>query len=98
MNIHLNSAERIGTQGFHILNPQDLNAMTINEMTDLLTLTYLLECRPSQDESLSLVSFEDRHTSIWAKMPGFDWFAESVGDDGWCIWIRREPGETHATA
>ncbi len=27
---------------------------------------------------------------IWAKMPGLEWFAESVGDDEWQIWVRRQ--------
>ncbi len=27
---------------------------------------------------------------IWAKMPGLEWFAESVSDDEWQIWVRRQ--------
>ncbi len=95
MNIQRNVIEH-HAQGFHTLEPGNLNTMTINEMTDLLTLAYLLECR--QDEYPSLVSVEDRRTIIWAKMPGFDWFAESVDNDQWRIWVRRESGEARATA
>jgi Domain of unknown function (DUF1858) len=27
---------------------------------------------------------------IWAKMPGLEWFAESVSADEWQIWVRRQ--------
>jgi Uncharacterized conserved protein (DUF2249) len=27
---------------------------------------------------------------IWAKMPDLEWFAESVSDDEWQIWVRRQ--------
>jgi hypothetical protein len=92
------SAETIGARGFHIFNPQDLHAMSINEMTDMLTLAYLLECHQIHDQYPSLVSFNGQCTIIWANMPGFDWFAESIGDAGWRIWIRNEIGGPDARA
>jgi Domain of unknown function (DUF1858) len=27
---------------------------------------------------------------IWAKMPGLKWFAQSISDDEWQIWVRRQ--------
>jgi hypothetical protein len=96
VNIQRNLVGHQYAQGFHTLHSQDLNAMTISEMTDLLTLTYLLECR--QDEYPSLVSFDGQRVIVWAKMPDFEWFAESVSDDEWHIWVRTGSGEIHATA
>jgi hypothetical protein len=98
MNTPQRSAEPIGTRGFRIFNPQDLHAMSIGEMTDMLTLAYLLECNPIHDQYPSLVSVEHQQTVVWAQMPGFDWFAESVGNRGWRIWIRNESGESYASA
>ena len=98
MNTPRRGAEPIGARGFHILNPQDLHAMTINEMTDMLTLAYLLECDPIHDQYPSLVSVGPQQTVVWAQMPGFDWFAESIGDHAWRIWVRPEIGASYAPA
>jgi hypothetical protein len=98
MNAPQTSAEPIGARDLHIFNPQDLHAMSIGEMTDMLTLAYLLECHQIHDQYPSLVSINDPHTIVWARLPGFDWFAESVGDRSWRIWIRNEVGEPDASA
>jgi hypothetical protein len=98
MNTQQSSAEPVGARGFHILNSQNPHAMSIDDMTDLLTLAYLLECHQIHDQYPSLVSINDRRTIIWAQMPGFDWFAESIGDAGWRIWNRPEIGASHARA
>jgi hypothetical protein len=97
MNTQHGSAEPIGARGFHILIPQDPHAMTLNDMTDMLTLAYLLECNPIHDQYPSLVSVEPQQTVVWAQMPGFAWFAESIGDAGWRIWVRPEIGASHAS-
>jgi hypothetical protein len=98
MNTPRRGAEPIGARGFHIFNPQDLYAMSVDDMTDMLMLAYLLECHRVHDQYPSLVSFNGQCTIIWANMPGFDWFAESIGDAGWRIWVRPEIGASHASA
>jgi hypothetical protein len=97
MNTPQRSAEPNGARGFRIFNPQNLHAMSIGEMADMLTLAYLLEYNPIHDQYPSLVSINDPRTIVWARLPGFDWCAESVGNRGWRIWIRNETGEPDAS-